>query len=144
MSVPQHDMPAGPPDGHGDGGMPSADECTWGMLAHLSALIGALVTGTFGGWGCFLGPLIVWLVKKDTMPFVNAQGKEALNFNITIAIILLILAVFSVLTLGLGLFLTIPLWIIIGVYWLVCTILAAVRANRGVAYRYPLTFRFLR
>jgi uncharacterized Tic20 family protein len=54
-----------------------AESRMWGMLCHLSAL-SAYVTG-FGG---ILGPLIVWLIKKDTMPFVDDQGKESLNFQI--------------------------------------------------------------
>ncbi len=115
------------------------------MFAHLSSLIGGLLTSALGGgWGCFIGPLVVWLIKKDTMPFVDDQGKEALNFNITIAIISLALLVLSVVTLGIGLVIAIPLWIILGICWLVFTIIASVKANGGQAYRYPLTFRFLK
>ncbi len=146
MSIPPEHMPPAPsPASDGGGAVPSAEERTWGMLAHLSSLLGGLVTSALGGgWGCFIGPLIVWLVKKDTMPFVNDQGKEALNFNISVAIFSLILLVLSVVTLGVGLFIAVPLWIILAIYWLVCTIIASVKANNGVAYRYPFTFRFLR
>lgn len=145
MSVPPENMPPAPSSFDTDPlEPPVGEERTWGMLAHLSSLLGALITGTFGGWGCFLGPLIVWLIKKDTMPFVNDQGKEALNFNITIAISLLVLLMITILTLGFGLLITVPLWVIIGIYWVVCTIIGSVKANHGVAYRYPLTFRFLR
>lgn len=145
MSVPPENMSPAPPSPSDDGGGPVAEERTWGMLAHLSSLLGGLVTTAFGGnWGCFIGPLVVWLVKKDTMPFVDDQGKEALNFNITIAIISLVLLMLTVLTLGIGLIIAVPLWVILAIYWLVCTIIASVKANNGVAYRYPLTFRFLR
>ena len=62
------------------------------MFAHLSALLGGLVTaGWAGGVGCFLGPLVIWLMKRETMPFVGDQAKEALNFNITVAAIMLVL-----------------------------------------------------
>jgi uncharacterized Tic20 family protein len=126
-------------------GIPSAEERQWAMFAHLSALIGALLTGALGGgWGCFIGPLVIWLVKKDSMPFVNDQGKEALNFNITVAIAAVVLILVSVMTLGIGLIIAIPLWIIIGISWLVFTIIAAIKANEGVTYRYPFTLRLIK
>ena len=62
-------------------GGPSAEERQWAMFAHLSALVGLVFP-----LGSIIGPLVIWLIKKDTMPFVNDQGKEALNFNITVAI----------------------------------------------------------
>ena len=123
--------------------MPSAEERNWAMVAHLSALAGGLLSGFFGGLGVFVGPLVVWLIKKDTMPFVDEQGKEALNFNITCAIALLILIVFSVMTLGIGLLLTVPLWVAVGIFWLVVTIIAAVKTSNGEQYRYPGIIRFL-
>nr|WP_262982184.1 DUF4870 domain-containing protein [Rhodanobacter denitrificans] len=126
-------------------GAPSAEERQWAMFAHLSALAGAILTGAFGGgWGCFIGPLVIWLVKRDTMPFVADQGKEALNFNITVAIAFVVLALLSVMTLGIGLIIAIPLWVIIGVAWLVLTIIAAVKANEGTLYRYPFTLRLIK
>ena len=68
-------------------GAPPAEERQWAMFAHLSALVGGILTsGWAGSIGCFIGPLIIWLVKKDTMTFVNDQGREALNFNITVGI----------------------------------------------------------
>lgn len=126
-------------------GTPSAEERQWAMFAHLSALVGAIITG---GWafsiGCFLGPLIIWLVKKDTMPFVADQAKEALNYNITLAIIFAVLFLLTVLTLGLGALISIPLYLIIGIAWLVFTIIAAIKANEGTAYRYPFTLRLVK
>ena len=122
----------------------SAEERQWAMFAHLSALVGGLLTSAAGGWGTFIGPLVIWLVKKDTMPFVNDQGKEALNFNIPVAINCLALVLLSIVTLGIGLIIAIPAWVIVGIAWLVLTILAAVKANEGVAYRYPLTLRLIK
>ena len=118
---------------------PSHDEKNWAMACHLSALAGYL---TF--FGFFVGPLIVWLVKKDEYPLVDDQGKEALNFNITVGIIFLALLLLSIVTLGIGLIVAIPLWIIIGIAWLVLTIIAAIKANQGIAYRYPLTLRLIK
>jgi hypothetical protein len=122
-----------------------AQERQWAMFAHLSALIGGIVTaGWAGSLGCFIGPLVIWLVKKETMPFVDDQGKEALNFNITVAIVFAALLLLSLLTLGIGLVIAIPAFFIIGIAWLVLTILASIKANEGVAYRYPFALRLIK
>jgi uncharacterized Tic20 family protein len=123
----------------------SAEQRQWAMFAHLSALIGGILTsGWAGSIGCFIGPLVIWLVKKDTMPFVDDQAKEALNFNITVAIAFFALFCIGLLTLGVGFVLAIPLWILIGIAWLVLTIIAAIKANEGKAYRYPFTLRLVK
>ncbi len=123
----------------------SAEERQWAMFAHLSALVGGILTaGWAGSIGCFIGPLIIWMAKKDTMPFVDDQGKEALNFNITVGIVFLALLMLSIVTLGIGLIIAIPAWIIIGIAWLVFTIIAGMKANEGVAYRYPMTLRLIK
>ncbi|MBW8823882.1 MAG: DUF4870 domain-containing protein [Xanthomonadales bacterium] len=114
------------------------------MFAHLSAIVGGLLTGHFGGIGCVLGPLIIWAVKKDTMPFVADQAKEALNFNITVGIVLLVLFLLTLGTLGIGIILTGPAMLVVGVAALVFIIIAAVKANEGVAYRYPFTLRLIK
>ncbi len=126
-------------------GAPSAEERQWALFAHLSALLGGIVTsGWAGSIGCFIGPLIIWLVKKDTMPFVNDQGKEALNFNITVGIVFLALFLLTIVTLGIGALITLPLMVIIGIAWLVLTIIAAIKANNGEAYRYPFALRLIK
>lgn len=123
----------------------SSEERQWAMFAHLSALVGGILTsGWAGSLGCFIGPLIIWMVKKDSMPFVDDQGKEALNFNITVGLIFLALLLLSIMTLGIGLIIAIPGWIIVGIAWLVFTIIAGIKANEGVAYRYPLTLRLIK
>jgi uncharacterized Tic20 family protein len=123
----------------------SAEEKQWAMFAHLSALAGGILTsGWAGSIGCFIGPLIIWMVKKDTMPFVDDQAKEALNFNISVALVFLALFLLSVMTLGIGLIIAIPAWIFIGIAWLVFTIIAGIKAHEGVAYRYPLTLRLIK
>lgn len=123
------------------------DARTWAMLSHLSALI-----GLFGnGLGFILGPLIIWLVKRGDHPFVDEQGKEAVNFQLTVFVLLIVwtlvlvalallspdeVSVVAVLLAGLGL-------AVIGIGDIVLTIVAAVRANAGRHYRYPLVFRFI-
>jgi len=135
--------PPPPPSDHHSSGI-SADQRQWAMFAHLSAIAGAVLTSGIGGWGTFLGPLIIWLVKKDTMPFVDDQAKEALNFNITVAIVFFALWVLVFVTLGIGLLIAIPAWFVIGIAWLVFTIIAAIKANDGVTYRYPFTMRLVK
>ena len=123
----------------------SAEERQWAMFAHLSALLGGLVTaGWAGSVGCFIGPLVIWMLKKDTMPFVDDQAKEALNFNITVAIIFFVLLMLTLFTLGIGIILTGPVMVIVGLAWLVLTIIAGIKANQGERYRYPLTLRLVK
>ncbi|WP_257644271.1 DUF4870 domain-containing protein [Luteimonas salinisoli] len=122
-----------------------AEERQWAMFAHLSALLGGLVTaGWAGSIGCFIGPLVIWLVKKETMPFVADQAREALNFNITLAGLFLVLFMLGILTFGIGFLIVIPLMLIIGVAALVFIVIAAIKSNEGVAYRYPFAIRLVK
>lgn len=109
------------------------EQKTWGMIAHLSSLIGFIIP-----LGNILGPLVVWLVKKDTMPFVEDQGKEALNFNITVAIAAIVSGLLTLILIGFLLLL------VVGLGWIVLTIMAGIKANEGVAYRYPFTLRLIK
>ena len=102
------------------------------MLAHLSGLIASLVGGM-----SFLGPLIVWLVKKDQSPFVADQAKEALNFQIAVTIAILISAASIFACVGVVL---LPLVLIGSIIY---SIIAAMEANKGVNYRYPYTIRLI-
>ncbi|WP_447924430.1 DUF4870 domain-containing protein [Georgenia muralis] len=106
--------------------MSDADQRLWATLAHISGLFS------------FLGPLIIWLVLKDRGAFVEDQSKEALNFQITLAILGVAMTIITVVTLGIGAFLY--LYYIAAVVFM---ILAAVAANRGERYRYPLTIRLV-
>ncbi len=126
-------------------GAPSADERQWAMFAHLSSLLGGLLTS---GWaasaGFFIGPLVIWLIKKETMPFVDDQGKEALNFSITVSIAFVALMIMTIMTLGIGALLTIPLMLAIGITSLVFVIIAAIKSHEGVRYRYPVALRLVK
>lgn len=117
----------------------SSDERLWALIGHLSAF-SAFITGI----GCIIGPLIVWLIKRDTLPFAADQAKEALNFNITLAIAFAALVIFSIMTLGIGLLLAWPIGTVLFVGWIVLTIIAAIKSNEGVAYRYPFTLRLVK
>ncbi len=111
-------------------GLPS-EVRNWAMAAHASALVGAWVLLAF------LGPLVVWLAKREAHPFIDVHGREALNFNLSVLL-------YTVVAVGLAfLLIGIPLLIAIGAGWLVLTIVATVRAANGEHYRYPFTIRFV-
>jgi len=106
----------------------------WGMLCHLLAFAGFIGIP----FGNILGPLVIWLMKKDEMPFVDDQGKEALNFQISLTIYAIVSGILCLIFIG---FLLLPAVLIFG---FVMTIIGAVKANGGERYRYPLAIRFLK
>lgn len=109
------------------------EERTLGMLCHLLALSGYVVP-----FGNIIGPLVIWLLKKDQSWFVDDQGKESLNFQISLTIYAII-AGFSILVL-IGIVL-LPIVLLFG---LIMVVIATIKANEGVAYRYPLTIRLIK
>ena len=133
-----HD-PLGASSANARSGIP-VQQRQWAMFSHLSALTGIFT----GGLGCILGPLIIWLIQKDSMPFVNDQAKEALNFNITVGIVALgLILVGTVLLVILIGFLFYFAAFAVGIYWLVMTVIATIKSNEGIAYRYPMTLRLV-
>jgi uncharacterized Tic20 family protein len=114
-------------------GLAKQEERSLGLACHLLAFVGMVFP-----FGNILGPLVIWLVKKDDSAFVDDQGKEALNFNITISIAGFVAFLLTFVVIGAIL---LP---IIGIFWLVMTIVAAVKANGGEYYRYPLTLRLIK
>ena len=113
---------------------------TWAMLCHLGELTGYC----FNGLGSVVVPLVLWILKKDKMPEVNQHGKEALNFNISILIYVLVLFAFNFLTLGIGTILAGPLLLVLVVFHIVCVLCAAIKANSGEDYQYPLCLRLVK
>jgi uncharacterized Tic20 family protein len=103
------------------------------VAAHLSTLAGLVVP-----FGSVIGPLAVWLTRRDRDPFIDQAGREALNFGISIAIYGLVALAAALMLVG------IPLLIAGVIAWVVLACLAAVKASQGQAYRYPLTMRFVR
>lgn len=112
----------------------SKEERDWAMACHLSALSGFVVP-----FGNVIGPLVVWLIKKDTMPLVDQHGKEALNFQITVAIAALVCIVLMFVLIG------IVLIFVVGLGALVLTIMAAIKVSNGeLDYKYPFTLRLIK
>ncbi len=103
------------------------------MLCHLTALAGVIIP-----FGNLLGPLIVWLVKRDESSLVDREGKESLNFQISMSIYAIVSSLLILLLIG------IPMLVIVGLVDIILTIVASVKTANGESYTYPLTIRFLR
>jgi uncharacterized Tic20 family protein len=104
------------------------DERTTAMMCHLMGLL-------FGILGC----LVVWLIKKDESEFVDDQGKEAVNFHLSLLIYVLVTIPVIFVTCGVGVVLTLA----VAIFGWVMGIIAAIAANKGERYRYPLTIRMI-
>ena len=111
----------------------SQDEKLWGMLCHLLAFAGYIVP-----FGNIIGPLIMWLVKKDQSKYVNKHGKSSLNFEISITIYVLVAIILVFLLIG------IPILIGLGIFQLIVVIIASIKAYDGQFFKYPLTIEFLK
>lgn len=122
---PSFDGSAGEEDGEYE---VSDDERTWAIVAHATGFVGLVVP-----LGNILGPLLVWAIKKDEGRFVDENGMQAINFQITWTVLLFIagLSIFA----GIGL----VLFPLVGLVWLVLTGLAVIRASDNEVYDYPLT-----
>jgi len=106
---------------------PTNDERNIAMLTHLLALFSS-----------FLGPLIIYLVKKDESPFIRDNARNVLNFQISLFIYYLVGGVLCMILIG------IPIVIATSIMHLVCCIIGAVKANGGIVYKYPLTITFIK
>jgi len=104
----------------------------WGMFCHLFALGGFIIP-----FGNIIGPLIAWLIKKDEFPFVDDQGKESLNFQISISLYLIISGILVIIVIGFFLLAA------VGIFSLIMIIIASIKANDGEKFRYPLCIRFI-
>lgn len=118
----------------------SKDARMWAMFCHLAGLAGFVVPVVISG---IIAPLIVWQIKKDEHPFVDEHGKEAVNFQISISLYTLIGSIACIIT-CVGIF-VIPFFIgVVYIIDLVFLLIAAVKANNGERYRYPLSIRFIK
>ncbi|GLX89691.1 DUF4870 domain-containing protein [Pseudomonas weihenstephanensis] len=109
---------------------PSREARQWAMFCHFSAFL-----GMWFPFGSLIGPLILWQMKRESDPFIDDQGKEAMNFQITVAIASAICYVLMFVLIGFAL---------IGLLFIgavVLVVIAGVKANDGVTYRYPFTWR---
>ncbi|MGD2061784.1 MAG: DUF4870 domain-containing protein [Acidimicrobiia bacterium] len=108
----------------------TSESRNWATFAHLSAFV------MFLGIPSLIGPLVVWLAKKDD-PYVEAQAKEALNFNISMLIYAIAAGISIVLLVGI---IALPA---VFIAWFVLVVVAAIRSADGEQYRYPFTIRLV-
>jgi uncharacterized protein len=113
--------------------MSEKDARTWAMLCHVGAFAGYIIP-----FGHIIAPLVIWLIKKDESPFVDDQGKESLNFQISMSIYAIIAVLLTLVVIGA------VLLIALVIFDVVMVIIAAVRANSGERYRYPLCMRLIK
>ena len=123
--------PAGVPAG------PSPEEKNWALAAHVGVFIAVWIAMGF------LAPLIIMLVKGNDSPFIRRHAVESLNFQISILIYAVAAFLITLVTLGLGAIVIVPLAIVVGIAYVVLIILATVKAANGEDYRYPFTVRLV-
>jgi len=130
-----YDVPPRSPGPHELDFTPTNEERNLAIIAHLSGCFGIFAGGLIG----FVGPLVIYLLKKDSSPYVEFQAKEALNFQITIFLIALVSGALIAISCGALL----PLIVAPMVLQLVFGIIAALAVRDGANYRYPFNFRLL-
>jgi uncharacterized Tic20 family protein len=108
-------------------------ERQWALICHLSGLSGYIIP-----FGNIIAPLVIWSVKKEEFPMVDAHGKEAANFQISFTIWFFIAGIMVILLIG------IPVIIALAVIHVVFVIIASIKADSGEVYHYPLTIRFIK
>lgn len=114
--------------------LPGPEARRWAMLCHYAAFFWLLAPMI----GNVLGPLIIWQLKKDLDSFVDEQGKEALNFQITVSLALMVCGLLAWVLIGF------PLMLLVSAVALVLTIIAGIKANEGQPYRYPFSWRLVK
>jgi uncharacterized protein len=115
--------------GAGQVGFANNDEKTWALIAHF----GGILVG-------FIAPLVALLAKGNESPAVRAHSVEALNFQITWGIATIVASIVAVCTLGILFFLPMITWVVVIVF----SIIAGMKANDGVLYHYPMTWRIVK
>ncbi len=123
---------------------PSLSDRQWAAGAHVAALLAALLTSWVAGVAGAIAALAVWMLVRDKSAFAAEHAREAVNFNLSMFIYAAIAAVLVIFTFGIGLIVALPVWLVLALVWIVCTLLAAFKAYDGQRYRYPLTIRLFR
>ncbi len=123
---------------------PSLSDRQWAAGAHAGALLAALLTSWVAGVAGAVAALAIWMLVRDKSAFAAEHAKEAVNFNLSMFIYAALSVVLVVFTLGIGLIVAIPMWIVLALVWVVCTLVAAFKAYDGQTYRYPVTIRLFK
>ncbi|KPV98683.1 DUF4870 domain-containing protein [Pseudoalteromonas sp. P1-8] len=109
------------------------EQRTWAMFCHLSALAGLLFP-----FGSVIGPLIVWLVKREEMPLVAEHGRKSLNFQLTMMIAYIVCFMLMFVVVGVIL---LPL---VALFSLIMVVVSAIKANDGKEVKYPMAIEFIK
>lgn len=123
---------------------PSLSDRQWAAGAHVAALLAAMLTSLWAGVAGAIAALIVWMLVRDKSAFATEHAKEAVNFNLSMFIYAAIAVLLVIFTLGIGLIVALPMWLVLALAWIVCTLLAAFKAYDGQPYRYPITIRLFK
>jgi len=113
--------------------VPEKEERTWGMFCHLIVFTGFIIP-----FASIIGPLVIWMIKRDEMPFVDDQGKESLNFQITIMLAMIASGILMFVLIGFVLI------FVVVIFQFIMIIIASIKANEGVYYRYPMCIRLIK
>lgn len=108
-------------------------ERQWALICHLSALCGYVVP-----FGNLIAPIIIWSMKKDEIPMVDAHGKAVINFQISMTIWMLISGILIFVLIG------IPLLILLAILQLIFVLIGALKADKGELYQYPMSIQFIK
>lgn len=111
---------------------PKSEEKMWATFCHLSGLAGYLIP-----FGHLIAPLIIWLMKRQDSDLIDRNGKEALNFQLSVTLYGVVASILIFVLVGLALLFA------LAIFQAVCVIIASIKTNDGIAYRYPLTIRFI-
>ncbi|MCK5012376.1 MAG: DUF4870 domain-containing protein [Candidatus Omnitrophica bacterium] len=114
--------------------VPHEQDHVWAILCHLSALALFIIPPI----GQILGPLIIWLIKKNDMPYVNEEGKKSLNFQISMTIYMFIAFVLCFVAVG------IPLLVLLLLTNIVLVIIASIKTSKKEKFQYPCTILFIK
>jgi uncharacterized Tic20 family protein len=123
---------------------PSLTDRQWAAGAHVAALLAALVTSWMAGIAGAVAALAVWMLVRDKSAFAAEHAREAVNFNLSMFIYAALSVALVIFTLGIGILVALPLWVVLGLMWIVCTLVAAFKAYDGQPYRYPVTIRLFK
>ena len=110
------------------------DSRMWATIGHAAGAVATIASLGIFGW---LTPLLIWLTRRDYDVFAAEQAKEALNFQITMALLSLIAWLLTIILIGF------PMLVFLWLINLICSIQGAVRTHRGQTYRYPWTIRLI-
>ncbi len=117
-----------------DSYIPTNEEKNLATLAHLGGLLGVAIGGVLG----FLGPFLIWVIKKDESAYIDQEAKEALNFQLTLLIIYVITIVIGMVTCFGIVLVAVP-----AILQVVFGLIATITASKGVPYRYPVNIRLI-